>query len=110
VRLLGNLGFAIAALAVTLQAWLAVHLDAFRGMYADFGVRQLPLVTRIALSPVWRYGAPIVVAALVGLAMAKRHTHPRMPIAVALIAIATLVGTYMAAQWPVFQLAGNIQP
>lgn len=108
MRILVSLSFAVAGLAVTLQAWLAVQLDAFRGMYADFGAPDLPLVTRIALSPIWRYGAPIAIAALIGFAMAKRHT--RMPIAVALIAVATLVGTYMAAQWPVLQLAGNIQP
>jgi hypothetical protein len=109
MRTLANLSYVIAGLAVTLQAWLATALEAFRGMYADFGTKQLPLVTRIALSPAWRYGAPIAIAALLVLAIAKRRAHPRLPIAVALIAITTLVGTYAAAEWPVFQLAGNIQ-
>ena len=87
MRTLANLSYAVAGLVVTLYAWLVTSLESFRGMYASFQA-PLPLVTRIALSPAWGYLSRI---------------------AVALIAIGTLVGTYAAIDWPIFQLAGNIR-
>lgn len=100
--------FAVAGLAIALQMWLAVQLPDLFAMYAELR-SPLPLVTRIAFSSLWRYGAPITMGALVGLAIARRGTHPRMPLVVALVCVAILVATYLAAEWPVFQLAGNIQ-
>lgn len=108
MRTLANLSYAVAGLVVTLYAWLVTSLESFRGMYASFQA-PLPLVTRIALSPAWGYLSLIAVAALIVVSMIKRKLHPRMPIAVALIAIGTLVGTYAAIEWPIFQLAGNIR-
>lgn len=107
MRALVNLSYAVIGLAMTLQVWLATQLPAFAGMYRDFG-GTLPRVTRIALSSGWRFGAPIVVGALLVLAIAKRHTHPRLPIGCALVAVAILGGTYLAVQYPIFQLAGSI--
>ncbi|GEM_PF-5944676 len=108
MRTLANLSYAVAGLVVTLYAWLVLSLESFRGMYASFRA-PLPLVTRIALSPAWGYVSLIAVASSIVVSMLGRKTHPRMPIAVALIAIGVLVGTYAAIEWPIFQLAGNIR-
>lgn len=72
--------------------------------------RAATVVTRIALSPAWRYGSLLAVLALLVAAIAGRRRIPWLPLVAALLAIAICAGTYWAAEWPVYQLAGSIQP
>lgn len=105
---LGNLGFVVCGLVLTLHAWLVSRLPAFEGMYRDFSA-PLPTVTRIALSPAWRYGSLLVVLALLVAAIVGRRKLAWLPLVAALLAIAICAGTYWAAEWPIYQLAGSIQ-
>jgi hypothetical protein len=100
------LGFGLAALAIHL-ALVSMGGD-WAAAYKDLG-RTLPLLTRVALSPIWRAGVPLVGGALMAALIVRR------PQATAFyVALAVALGIAAAMTWwfptlPIYELAGNIK-
>ncbi len=105
-------GGGLAAAALLLQLWFANHAQDMQRMYRDFG-SALPGVTRLVLHPVWVWGTPIVIIALLGWMMAVRIQRPararNLAIVAAVAAIAIFAISYWASQAPIYALAGNIR-
>lgn len=88
--------------------YLAVVLESMRAMYADFG-GELPVFTRVVLSPHWRMGVPAV-GAFALLFLVQRRS--RRLISYLLLAVAlsfTVTATWYFAHAPVRDLAGTIR-
>jgi hypothetical protein len=85
----------ILVAAVAAQLWLASHLEALSHFVLE-GV-ELRSLTRLAVSPLWRYGVPGAFAAVLVLLLVLRVRAVAVWTVVAAAAVATLVLTHIWA-------------
>ncbi len=98
-------GVAICALLV--QILLAL-LRGMADLYKDFGDGPLPPLTRLAISPIWRFGVPALETVAFALLVVRRPPRLVGHVVLAVASVATAVLTYYFAQAPIWNLAGNI--
>jgi hypothetical protein len=98
----------VAAAAVLAQLWLAVELCGYPGMYAQFG-GKLPALTRLAISPLWRWAAPLLGTSEVGVLLWRRPASTRLHGLVAGLLVAAVIATWYFAQAPLNALAEKIR-
>jgi hypothetical protein len=102
-----GLAIGVTLAAIAAQAWMAVHLAPLRATFRDF---EAPLrnLSALALTPAWRWGAPLVHGAIVAGLLAARVRRPWIYALVAALAIATLVATYLWAIAPLTEMTSRI--
>jgi hypothetical protein len=107
-------GFAtgvVALVCVELAAWAVVVAAPYREAYGEFQ-RELPAVTRVALSAGWILGlAGGLALGAVALNLSWRGAERTRAIALAVLAVIAVglaIGTAFAGVYPFAQLAGNI--
>lgn len=102
-----GVGAGVAGLATAIQLWLAYELAPLQQTYAEFQATP-PLISRIAVSAGWRYGTVAGLIVLISAAhwAARRRRWPL--IAVAVVAIAIVLITYVAARLPFTVLSDAI--
>ena len=100
-------GFALAAVAVHLV--LVIFAGDWGAVYKDMGSQTLPLLTRVALSPAWQYGVPLVGGVVIGTLILRRPKLLAIYVAVALALGAATFITWWYPTAPLRELAGNIK-
>lgn len=102
-----GIGFGIAGLATAVQLWLAYELAPLQQMFREFGATP-PAISRIVVSAGWRYGTVVALIVLISAAhwIAPRRRWPL--VAVAVLAVAIVMITYVAARLPFSALSGSI--
>jgi hypothetical protein len=103
----------VTGCAILVQIWLAIELRGVRSAFREWTAyfpptNDVPLSSRIALSPIWEIGAPVAfAAALVALLLfARRRVVPLAVVTVLSVAATTF--TYFAATAPLDRIAGQI--
>ncbi len=102
-----GIGAGLTFLALAVACYLCVVTPRLREMYDGFGEVVLPAISRLVLHPAWGYGVPIAIAG----SLITFHLHrPRFALAaLAVVAIALDVFWYLAAQAPIYALAGALE-
>lgn len=104
----------IVAVACCVLAGFAATLGpSFAVMYADFGAVEMPASTRLVLSPAW---APAILTAVVAAALMVNLRWPWSLLSrtitlavIALVALALVAFTTVAAYLPITEVAGDIR-
>ena len=98
----------VAAIAIGLHAWLATSFGELRAFYADLPA-DLPVATRLVLSPVWCWGVPVAGAIMLAVVVALRP-RSRLPYALlAIIVLAALAITHHYAWAPLHELSAKLR-
>ena len=101
----------VSAAAVLAHVWLAIELAPVLGMYRDLGSGDMPGLRAavFVLRAPWRWGVPAVgLVALVGL-LVRRPRSLVLYGVLAVLLIATAIGTWHFAYAPMRAFVGNIQ-
>ncbi len=103
-----GVGTGIAIAAVLAQLWLAYELRHLADMYRDMQAQALPALTRLMITPVWRWGMPVAgAAAVTGLVVVRPRAAWAYGVAAAALVI-FVASTWYFSQVPIFQMAGDI--
>lgn len=111
----GAVDWLLAALAwsvaIALIAIELIFIPAFREMFQAYG-GALPFVTRLVIEFDFALGSGVVASSIsFGGLFAKRRFVRRTVLVTSIgLGLFGLVGTFAALYWPVFALAGAIQP
>ena len=110
----GSFGHGIAV-GVGLSA-LLVHIAVlglgsdWSKLYSEMGHIELPVLTRITISPVWQLGVPIAGLLAVSALILKRPRSLAIYIGVAALMILCTAASIYGPTIPINALAGSIQP
>jgi hypothetical protein len=104
-----GIGTGIALSAVLAHLWLAIELSHLADMYKDFQAPHLPALTRLTITPLWRWSVPAVgLVAVMSLVVVRPRAMWIYALAAAVL-VGTVMGTWYFSQAPIFELAGEIK-
>lgn len=95
--------------AIAVQAWLAVHLAPVAGTWAGFGAESIANLSRLAVSPAWRWGVPAATAVVVAGLLALGVRRARWYALLSGLAIVAVAPTYVWAMAPWTAVADKIR-
>jgi hypothetical protein len=106
-----GIAIGIAVVGVLLQIWVGYEVATYRTTWEMFAPESLrPSAAGVVASTAWRYGAPVVLAGLVGLAHVLAGRGRRWPaLVIAVVAVAAPVTTLYVARAPFHAVADAIE-